>query len=237
MLSESDAFEEPVIQENVSYPHREMKIEALEALKMAEYTRLHKYVVANSWSAVSEQMLFVWGQRAAGWLNLHRASSAEWKFMSTLFMYSTIMISTTSAIMNFVGAGNTQSCASEESIFPAQVIIMYCAGVLSILTGAIASIQSYYMPAERSAQHAASAKEFSGFVREVESILGSARSERLDATTQLKFSRTSFDIFEGDSMPVTAKSILNFKTRYPEFKFPPSVIGDEPGIQLMAFVQ
>ena len=227
-----DSFDAPVIRDNVIEID---PIEEKEAIFSLKADVLSKKLVEASWVKNLEDLIFAWGQRAAGWQYLHGKTSGVWKKFGTQFTATIIALNTTAALINFIGVAMGGAVVGDDGICGddgTKNAFMYIAGSLSIIAGGVASMQSYYSPGDRSSMHWMVSNMYGSLARKVEAIVQTPASERIDAIQQIEIVRGQYDDIMKDCPPVSESSIKQFRKNFPEYEHPPNVVSNTIGIEL-----
>jgi len=191
---------------------QELSIEQQEALRSAELGGLKKKINASSWSEHMEDLMKSWGEKAAGLRWMHGNSAGSWKKFSDKLTIAGIVLTTfgSAAAFGTAGAENTEP-------------VMYALGGVGLIASLIQSLKKFYQADEKSAEHAAMAKQFGSFYRAMTLELGMGREDRRPADEVAAWASKEYDRMQQDAPPVGGPIVKKFLNTFVGSKNIPDV--------------
>ena len=185
---------------------KEMSAEAQEALAAVQMTDLRKKINAASWNDNMENLMKMWGEKAAGLRFMHDNASGSWKkFSNTLTIWS-IGITTISS-----GASLIAASLDDEEI---KNIILYITGGVGIISSLIQSLKKFYNAEEKSADHNAVARQFGSFYRYMTLQMNLTREDRLPSDQLSEQSLKEYERLQQEAPPLGGAQIELFRTTF-----------------------
>ena len=172
----------------------------LSALADAKLSKLKKRINANNWSSELEDLMQSWGEKAAGYRELHDGSSLYWKRIGDKLYLPVIILSTIGGVSNFGAAGLDNS-----------EYWMYGIGAINIFTAAMAAVAQYYKPDEKSQNHNSVARNFGSFYRNMILELGMSREDRMNSEDMIRWAKNEYDSIASEAPSVPPTIIQHFK--------------------------
>jgi hypothetical protein len=146
-----------------------------------------------------EDLMKAWGEKAAGLRWMHNESSGTWKLFSDKLTISGIILTTLSSAAAFGTAGAENS-----------EIVMYSLGGVGLLASLIQSLKKFYQADEKSAEHAAMAKQFGSFYRAMTLELSMSREDRRSADEVATWASKEYDRMQQDAPAVSGPIVRKF---------------------------
>jgi len=165
----------------------------------------------KSWSSEQEQILKIWGEKAAGHRWLHYHASRHYKRINSRLSFANIILTTLSGFGG-MGAANMQS-----------ITFSYFFASLNVLSAFLASLQKFYMSAEKSETHSSLARQFATFYRHISVELMLAPSARTPATELSKNCRMEYDRMLQIAPPIPHCSVMAFRAKFPDARNCPEI--------------
>ena len=172
----------------------------MSALADVKLQKLKKKINANNWSNELEDLMQSWGEKAAGYRELHDGASGYWKRIGDRLYLPVIVLSTLGGVSNFGAA------SLDNSKF-----WMYGIGFVNIFTAVIAAITQYYKPDEKSQNHTSVARNFGSFYRNMTVELGISREDRMNSDDLIRWAKHEYDRISVEAPPVPEKIVNDFK--------------------------
>lgn len=191
------------------------------ALEAARLRMLKKRVNADSWTDELEDLMKAWGEKAAGYREMHMLSAQVWSKRSNN-MYVPLLFFTT------LGSVTTFSNLSSDS----NTYLMGALGIMNISSALLASITKYYKPDEKAMNHKQIARSFGSFYRKVMLQLSMSREERQPADILTDWASTEYDRLQKDAPNVMESVITRYKDKHKSDKNKPDIVTDEFVIQV-----
>ena len=151
----------------------------------------------NTWSDSLENVLKMWGEKAAGNRELHLNSVRHWKKMSSFLSIPLIFLTAITSISTF-NAVNYEEYA----------YWMYAAGSVNLIAAFLTSLNKYLKPEEKVQAHYQSAKNFGCFYRKLVLELSLSRSNREHTSILTKWAKEQYDKLIQDA-PLISKDIIH----------------------------
>jgi hypothetical protein len=150
---------------------QELNAEAQEALTSVKMAGLRKKINADSWNDNMENLMKIWGEKAAGLRFMHDNAAGSWKkFSNTLTLWSIGMTT--------LASGASLISASIDDA-EAKNIVLYVVGGIGIASSLLQSLKKFYNAEEKAADHNAVARQFGSFYRYMTLQLNLTREDRL----------------------------------------------------------
>ena len=185
---------------------KEMSAEAQEALAAVQMADLRKKINAASWNDNMENLMKMWGEKAAGLRFMHDNAAGSWKkFSNTLTLWS-IGITTVASGASLIAA----SIDNEE----AKNIVLYVTGGIGIVSSLIQSLKKFYNAEEKSADHNAVARQFGSFYRYMTLQMNLTREDRLPSDQLSEQSLKEYERLQQEAPPLGGAQIELFRTTF-----------------------
>ena len=156
---------------------------------------------STEWTDSLENVIKMWGEKAAGNRELHLNSVRHWKKISSYLSIPLIFLTTITSVSTF-NAINYEDYA----------YWMYAAGTVNLIAAFLTSLNKYLKPEEKIQSHYQSAKAFGCFYRKIVLELSLSRSNRESTSILTKWAKNEYDKLIQDSPIVSNKIINNYKT-------------------------
>lgn len=185
---------------------KEMSAEAQEALAAVQMTDLRKKINSASWNDNMENLMKMWGEKAAGLRFMHDNAAGSWKkFSNTLTLWS-IGITTVASGASLIAA----SIDNEE----AKNIVLYVTGGIGIVSSLIQSLKKFYNAEEKSADHNAVARQFGSFYRYMTLQMNLTREDRLPSDQLSEQSLKEYERLQQEAPPLGGAQIELFRKTF-----------------------
>ena len=185
---------------------KKMSAEAQEALAAVQMADLRKKINAASWNDNMENLIKIWGEKAAGLRFMHDNAAESWKnFSNTLTLWS-ICITTVASGASLIAA----SINDEET----KNIVLYITGGISIVSSLIQSLKKFYNAEEKSANHNAVARQFGSFYRYVTLQMNLTREDRLPSDQLSEQSLKEYERLQQEAPPLGPSQIELFRKTF-----------------------
>ena len=185
---------------------KEMSAEAQEALASVQMADLRKKINAGSWNDNMENLMKMWGEKAAGLRFMHDNAAGSWKkFSNTLTLWS-IGITTVASGASLIAA----SIDDEE----AKNIVLYITGGIGIISSLIQSLKKFYNAEEKSADHNAVARQFGSFYRYMTLQMNLTREDRLPSDQLSEQSLKEYERLQQEAPPLGPSQIDLFRKTF-----------------------
>lgn len=191
------------------------------ALEAARLRMLKKRVNADSWTNELEDLMKAWGEKAAGYRELHLKSAQVWSQRSNN-MYLPLMLFTTLG-----GITTFSSLGSETNIY-----LMAVLGGLNVSSALLASITKYYKPDEKAMNHKQIARSFGSFYRKIMLQLSMSREERQPADILTDWASTEYDRLQKDAPSVLNGVVEEYKLKHKDDPNKPDIVTEHFEIKI-----
>jgi hypothetical protein len=196
----------------------EMSKEQQEALMAANLGGLKKKLNAESWSPHMENLMKMWGEKAAGLRWMHGHSAGKWKAISDRLTIYGIFVTT---------FASTAAIATANIEGDAKVPVTYAIGGIGMCAALIQSLKKFYNAEEKVAEHSAIAKQFGSFYRYMTLQMGMSREDRVPSDELSSWALKEYERMQQDAPPIGGDSISEFKKVFPNMENMPDVAEDE----------
>ena len=185
---------------------KEMSVEAQEALASVQMADLRKKINAGSWNDNMENLMKMWGEKAAGLRFMHDNAAGSWKkFSNTLTLWS-IGITTVASGASLIAA----SIDDEDT----KNLILYITGGVGIVSSLIQSLKKFYNAEEKSADHNAVARQFGSFYRYMTLQMNLTREDRLPSDQLSEQSLKEYERLQQEAPPLGGAQIELFRKTF-----------------------
>ena len=183
-----------------------MSAEAQEALAAVKTAGLRKKINAASWNDNMENLMKMWGEKAAGLRFMHDNAAGTWKkFSNTLTLWS-IGITTVASGASLVAA----SISDEE----AKNIVLYVVGGIGIVSSLLQSLKKFYNAEEKSADHNAVARQFGSFYRYMTLQMNLTREDRLPSDQLSEQALKEYERLQQEAPPLGGAQVALFRSTF-----------------------
>ena len=183
-----------------------MSAEAQKALAAVQMADLRKKINAASWNDNMENLMKMWGEKAAGLRFMHDNAAGSWKkFSNTLTLWS-IGITTFASGASLIAA----SIDDEE----AKNIVLYITGGIGIISSLIQSLKKFYNAEEKSADHNAVARQFGSFYRYMTLQMNLTREDRLSSNQLSEQLLKEYERLQQEAPPLGGAQIELFRKTF-----------------------
>ena len=173
-------------------------------------------VASNNWSETLENVLKMWGEKAAGNRELHLNSVRHWKKVSSFLSIPLILLTTITSISTF-NAVNYEEYA----------YWMYAAGSVNLVAAFLTSLNKYLKPEEKVQAHYQSAKNFGCFYRKLVLELSLSRTNREHTSVLTNWAKEQYDQLIQNAPLISNNVIHDYKhSHILELNTPDIVLND-----------
>ena len=183
----------------------EISNEAREALTTVKLEGIKKKLNEESWSENMEQIMKMWGEKAAGLRFMHGNASGYWTGLSNNLSITSIFITTLASTASLVSTGIEGENKN---------IVLYVVGVVGLIASLIQSLKKFYNAEEKAAEHGAIAKQFGSFYRFMTLQLGMERSDRMSSEQLSEWALKEYERLQQDALPLGADQINFYKKTF-----------------------
>ena len=164
-------------------------------LKMSNYDlEMNKKRI---WSNSLENVIKMWGEKAAGNRELHMKSVYYWKNISTYFSIPLIFLTTITSVSTFSAVN-----------YDNYEYWMYAAGVVNLMAAFLTALNKYLKPEEKIQAHYQSARTFGALYRKIVLEMSLSRTNREPSNIFTKWVKDEYDKLILDS-PIIPNKIIN----------------------------
>jgi hypothetical protein len=183
----------------------ELNDEAREALATAKLGGLKKKLNEESWSNHMEDLMKMWGEKAAGLRFMHSNASSYWTGLSNKLTVTSIFITTLASTASLVSTG-----IAEEH----KNTVLYVVGIIGVISSLMQSMKKFYNAEEKAAEHGAVAKQFGSFYRFMTLQLGMGRCDRMPADQLSDWALKEYERLQQDALPLGSGQIDLYKKKF-----------------------
>jgi hypothetical protein len=151
----------------------------------------------NEWNDNIENLLKLWGEKAAGHREIHMESAKYWKRISNRITVPIILFSTISSITTITAVD-----------FNDYVYWMYAAASVNVLTAFLTSVNKFLKTDEYFQKHLSSSKAFGKYYRNIQLELSISRDFRQPSDTLSKWAKTEIDRLIQEA-PVVSDDVIH----------------------------
>jgi hypothetical protein len=184
----------------------ELNTEAQQALTAAKLGGLKKKLNAESWNENMEDLMKMWGEKAAGLRFMHNHAAGSWKAFSNSLTLWSIGITTLASGASLVAA----SIDDDE----AKNAVLYVVGGIGIISSLIQSLKKFYNAEEKSADHAAIAKQFGSFYRYMTLQMTLTREDRLPSDQLSEYALKEYERLQQEAPPLGGAQVALYKNTF-----------------------
>ena len=187
-----------------------MSTEAQEALANTKLAGLRKKLNAESWNDNMENLMKMWGEKAAGLRFMHAASAGSWKGFSDKLTLAGIFITGAASSLSLVAT----SINDEE----AKNGVLFAVGGIGLLSTLLQSVKKFYNAEEKAADHGAVAKQFGSFYRKMTLQLGMTREDRNPSDVLSEWALGEYERLQQEAPNLGGSSVNLFKSKFDKDK-------------------
>lgn len=196
-----------------------MSDEAREALAAVKLGGIKKKLNEDSWSQHMEELMKMWGEKAAGLRFMHSNAAGYWTGLSNNLTIISIFITTLASTASLVST----SIEGEN-----KNIVLYVVGFVGLVASLIQSLKKFYNAEEKAAEHGAIAKQFGSFYRFMTLQLGMGRADRMPSDQLSDWALKEYERMQQDALPLGPDQIDLYKKTFTNSKQSvPDVCEDE----------
>ena len=185
---------------------KEMSNETLEAIAQTKAADLRKKVNAASWNDNMENLMKMWGEKAAGLRFMHNASAGSWKKFSDKLTLTSICVTGVASTLSLVAT----SIDDEQS----KNALLFTVGGVGLISTLLQSIKKFYNSEEKAADHGAVAKQFGSFYRYMTLQLGMTREDRDPSDMLAPWALKEYERLQQEAPNLGGSSISLFKNLF-----------------------
>ena len=183
-----------------------MNAEAEEALASVRMANLRKRINAESWNDNMENLMKMWGEKAAGLRFMYDNAASSWKkFSNTLTLWS-IGITTLASGASLVSASINDNYVKN--------IVLYVVGGIGIVSSLLQSLKKFYNAEEKSADHNAVARQFGSFYRYMTLQLNLTREDRQPSDQLSEFALKEYERMQQEAPSLGGKQIALYRKTF-----------------------
>lgn len=182
---------------------KEMSPETLEAIAQTRAADLRKKVNAASWNDNMENLMKMWGEKAAGLRFMHNASAGSWKKFSDKLTITSICVTGFASTLSLVST----SIDDDET----KNALLFTVGGIGLISTLLQSFKKFYNAEEKAADHGAVAKQFGSFYRYMTLQLGMTREDRDPSDMLSAWSLKEYERLQQEAPNLGGSSINLFK--------------------------
>jgi hypothetical protein len=160
--------------------------------------------MSYEWSEPVEELIKKIGEQSQCFSILHRRSEQYYAYFNHFIAIPVIIFSTISGSGNFIFGGQKE----------ASLVV----GAISILTGIISTLGTYFRFAQLSEAHRISAIQYNKLFQKISAELALTREHRTNAELLLNQIREMIERLEEVSPAIPIKVIQSFKSDYKQYK-------------------
>ena len=180
--------------------------EAQEALTAVKMAGLRKQINADSWNENMENLMKMWGEKAAGLRFMHDNAASTWKGFSNKLTLWSIGITTIASGTSLIAA----SINDEE----AKNIVLYIVGGIGIVSSLLQSLKKFYNAEEKAADHNAVARQFGSFYRYMTLQMNLTREDRLPSDQLSEHALKEYERLQQEAPPLGGEQVALFKKTF-----------------------
>lgn len=148
------------------------------------------------WTDNLEDILRMWGEKAAGYRDLHMSNSRYWNIVSHRFSIPIIFLTTITSVSTFSAIG-----------YDDHIYWMYAAGTVNLITAFLTSLSKYIKPDELALSHKQIGRSFGCFHRKILLELSLSKCNRQDPSTFVSWAKNEYDRLVTES-PILSNHII-----------------------------
>tara|TARA_R110002072_G_scaffold282731_1_gene445744 strand:- start:2863 stop:3606 length:744 start_codon:yes stop_codon:yes gene_type:complete len=187
-----------------------MSTEAQEALANTKLAGLRKKLNADSWNDNMENLMKMWGEKAAGLRYMHSAAGGSWKGFADKLSLASIFVTGIASSVSLVATSITDEDTKNG--------VLFAVGGVGLLSTLLQSIKKFYNAEEKSADHGAVAKQFGSFYRKMTLQLGMSREDREPADILSSWALSEYERLQQEAPNLGGSSVSLFKSKFDKSK-------------------
>jgi hypothetical protein len=152
-----------------------------------------------------EDLMKMWGEKAAGLRFMHSNASSYWTGLSNKLTVASIFITTLASTASLVST----SIAEEH-----KNTVLYAVGIIAVISSLMQSMKKFYNAEEKAAEHGAVAKQFGSFYRFMTLQLGMGRCDRIPADQLCDWALKEYERLQQDALPLGSDQIDLYKRKF-----------------------
>lgn len=188
----------------MSEDNKNISVDERAALAAANMGALQKRMNADSWTDNMEDLMKVWGEKAAGLRWIHGNDAGTWKgFADKLSLWAIALttIASTAAV----------ATANMDEPSPA---VTYTIGGIGMIATLIQSVKKFYNAEEKAADHGAVAKQFGSFYRYITLQMAMDRTDRKSSDVLAEWALGEYERMQQEAPNVSGASVNAFKKEF-----------------------
>ena len=194
---------------------------------LAEYDKIKKRQVKESWTPQQERILKIWAEKASGWAWLHERSSRYYNRLTNRFSYPSIVLSTISGGLGFLMGGQEMTVDNAEGkdgrVRSVNYYFTFTISVMNLVSAVLISLQKFKRTSEHAEMHSHMNKMFSSFYRKIVLELALQPGDRKDCLEFCKQCREEYDKLVNDAPDVPSRIIEAFKSTFDDATHVPEI--------------
>lgn len=181
-------------------------------LKLEEYK---KKTIIDSWTQKHLDLLEMWAEKSAGYRWLHMKCSNYYKFITNLFAYPIIILS------SLVGVGGFAIITPNPTDY--ELVLQYIFSGVNILIAILSSCQKFNKCSEYTELHNAAVINYAKFYRQIKLELSVEPENRGNAIQFCRNMKDEYDKILTTSPEILPTVIDDFNTKFKHIKHKPDV--------------
>lgn len=187
-----------------------MSTEAQEALANTKLAGLRKKLNADSWNDNMENLMKMWGEKAAGLRYMHSVAGGSWKGFADKLSLAGIFVTGIASSVSLVAT----SIDDEDT----KNSVLFAVGGVGLVSTLLQSIKKFYNAEEKAADHGAVAKQFGSFYRKMTLQLGMSREDREPADILSSWALSEYERLQQEAPNLGGSSVSLFKSKFDKSK-------------------
>ena len=179
--------------------------------------RLEHDFEGKMWTAVQENLLKDWAEKARYYSWMHNKAHLFFSSMDARLTIPLICVSTISGSANFTMVGNTGTSTMHLVVFPLTM------GILSISTALLSAMSKYMKSSELSAKHLVFYKNYNALFRNISLELSISPDQRRYANLSMNEYRNDLDRLLAEAPTIPDSIITLFNISFPYVKNKPEI--------------
>ena len=184
----------------------ELSTDAQEAIASTKLDGLRKRLNAEGWSDNMENLLKMWGEKAAGLRFMHANAGGRWKKFSNELSIAGIIVTSFASTISLVAT----SLDDEDT----KTNVMYGVGAIGLISTLIQSFKKFYNAEEKAADHIAVSKQFGSYYRYMTLQLGMSREDRDSADVLSNWALKEYERLQQEAPGLSGDSVSAFKKKF-----------------------
>ena len=185
---------------------KSMSNEAKEAIAKTELAGIRKQLNAASWNDNMENLMKMWGEKAAGLRFMHSTSAGGWKKFADHLSLAGIFITGVASSVSLVAT----SVEDEDT----KNGILFGVGAVGLVSTLLQSIKKFYNAEEKAADHGSIAKQFGSFYRNMILQLGMTREDRNASDVLAEWALKEYERLQQEAPNLGGDAIKLFKSKF-----------------------